>query len=312
LVVVPFNSSILGASIQMNPADAPTERRTAPQYAALAGMCLIWGSTFLAIRIGNETVPPLWGATMRLVIAATLNGLIARLAGARISGARGLKTAALFGFLNLGIGFSLIYWGELKVPSGIAAIFFATMPLSVAIFSPALGLHRLEPSKIVAGVIGLAGVILIFSGELKLGAPAPFLLAIFLAATIASLSTVVLKKGPPQSTFVVNSIAAGVGAPVCFLASCLLREPHAVPRSSAEWGPLLYLVLFGSLGAYVLWGWLITQWKATSVSVSSLIVPVIAVILGAAVRGESPAPTTYAGAALVLLGVTLALREPRG
>jgi drug/metabolite transporter (DMT)-like permease len=292
--------------------NAIPERRTSAQYAALAAMCLIWGSTFLAIRIGNETVPPLWGATIRLVIAATINGFIARLSGARFPTGAGFRAAAVFGFLNLGIGLALIYWGEQTVPSGIAAVFFATVPLSVGIFSWALGVHRLERKKMIAGVIGFAGVALIFSGELHVGAPAPALLALFLSATIAALSSVLLKKAPPQSTFVVNSIAAGVGALVCFLVSSALGENHGIPRTSTEWGPLLYLAFFGSLGAYVLYGWLITQWKATSVSVTALIVPVIAVILGAIVRAEAPAPTTYVGAAVVLVGVALTLREPRG
>ena len=296
----------------IRPAQESAERRTTAQYAALAGMSLIWGSTFLAIRIGNEAVPPLWGAAMRLVIAAGLNGLIALLARARFPRGEALKATLLFGLLNLGINFALLYWGEQTVPSGVAAVFYATIPLSTSIFARLLGLQPLEPVKMIAGTIGLAGVALIFSGELTLGAPALSLLAIFAGATCASLSTVILKKAPPQSTFVVNSLGAVVGAAVCFLASTAAGEAHDVPRTSAAWGPLLYLAIAGSLGAYVLYGWLITQWKATSISVTALIVPVIAVTLGAIVRAESPAPATYAGALLVLAGVALTLRESRG
>lgn len=292
------------------PPQAP-EQRTAAQYAALAGMSLIWGSTFLAIRIGNEAVAPLWGATIRLLIAAGLNGLIAFLTKARFPRGEALRATLLFGFLNLGINFALLYWGEQTVPSGVAAVFYATIPLSTGIFAWMFGLQPLEPVKMAAGGIGLVGVALIFSGELTLGAPALSLLAIFTGATCASLSTVILKKAPPQSTFVVNSLGAVVGAAVCFLASTVAGEAHDLPRTGAAWGPILYLAILGSLGAYVLYGWLITQWKATSVSVTAFIVPVIAVALGAIVRAESPAPATFAGAALVLAGVALTLREAR-
>ncbi len=151
---------------------------------------------------------------------------------------------------------------------------------------------------------------LIFSGEVRLGAPALALLGVFTGASCASLSGVILKKIPAQSTFVVNGVGAAVGSLICFLASIASGEPHALPRTFAAWGPILYLAVAGNLGAYVLWAWLVTQWKVTSVSVAALIIPVIAVMVGALVRAEAPAPLTYAGAALVLGGVVVALFAP--
>jgi drug/metabolite transporter (DMT)-like permease len=290
--------------------DNTEEVRGPAQYAAFAAMCLLWGSTFLAIRIGNESVSPLWAATLRLVIASILNAAVALLTHARWPRGADFRGIALFGFLNVGINMGLLYWGERTVPSGIAATFYATTPLSTALFASLMGVHALERSKIFAAVVGLAGVALIFSGELKLGAPAPALLAVFAAATIASLAGVVLKRVPPHSTFVVNAIGTTIGAAVCFLGSLALGEPHALPPTYAGWAPILYLSFAGSLGAYGLYAWLVTQWKVTSVSVIALIVPVIAVTLGAIVRGETPAPLTYVGGALVMGGVAVALFAP--
>ncbi|HKW50528.1 MAG TPA: EamA family transporter, partial [Candidatus Eisenbacteria bacterium] len=101
-------------------APSPAETRKPAQYAAFAVMCLIWGTTFLGIRIGNEAVPPLWGATLRLILAAALNTLIAALTRAHWPRGAALRGIALFGFLNLGVNFGLLYWGEQTVPSGIA------------------------------------------------------------------------------------------------------------------------------------------------------------------------------------------------
>ena len=283
------------------------ETRGPAQYAAFAGMCLIWGTTFLVIRIGTESVPPLWGAAIRLVIATALNAIMAVLTRAPWPRGAALRGIALFGFLNLGVNFALLYWGEQTVPSGIAAVFYATVPLTTGLFAWMLGVQSIERSKMIAAGIGLGGVALIFSGELRWGAPAPALLAVFTAATVASLAGVILKKVPPHSTFVVNSIGAAMGACVCFLASLVLGESHALPRSIAGWGPILYLAIAGNLGAYVLYAWLLTQWRVTTVSVGALIIPVLAVIVGAIVRGESPAPETYFGAALVLFGVSWSL-----
>jgi drug/metabolite transporter (DMT)-like permease len=286
---------------------AGREVRGPAQYAGFATMCLIWGSTFLVIRIGNEAVPPVWAATIRLGIATLLNLAIAILLGARWPHGAALGGILWFGFLNLGVNFALLYWGEQTVPSGIAAVFYATVPLTTTFFAAMLGVHPLERAKVIAASAGLAGVALIFSGELQLGAPALALLAVFAGATFASLSGVILKRVPPHSTFVVNGIGAAVGAAVCFAGSALLGEPHQWPQTLAGWGPILYLAIAGNLGAYALYAWLITQWKVTSVSIGALIVPVIALVVGAVVRGESPAPATYAGAALVIAGVAVGL-----
>lgn len=295
-----------------HPDPRTAEIRGPGQYAGFAAMCLIWGTTFLVIRIGNEAIAPLWGATVRQVIGAVLNLIVALLTRARWPKGAALRAVGLFGFLNLGVNFVLLYSAELTVPSGIAAVIYATMPLSSGIFSAMLGLHPLERTKMVAAVVGLGGVALIFSGELGLGAPPLALLGVLVGASCASLSGVILKKVPPQSTFIVNGLGSAVGALVCLLASLATREPRIVPATFAAWGPILYLAVAGNLGAYVLWAWLVTQWKVTSVTVGTLIVPVIAVVVGAIVRAESPAPLTYAGAALVLGGVAVALFAPAG
>src|SRR5882672_1768311 len=283
------------------------EVRGPAQYAAFVGMCLIWGTTFLAIRIGSEAVPPLWGATIRLVLATLLNAIVALLTRASWPRGSALRGIALFGFLNLGVNFALLYWGEQTVPSGIAAVFYATVPLTTGVFAWMLGVHALERTQMMAAAIGLAGVAVIFSGELRWGAPAAALMAVFTAATVASFAGVILKKVPPHSSFVVNSIGAALGACVCFVASLVLGESQALPHTAAGWGPILYLTVAGNLGAYILYTWLLSQWKVTTVSVGALIIPVLAVTVGALVRRESPAPETYLGAALVLFGVSVSL-----
>jgi drug/metabolite transporter (DMT)-like permease len=270
-------------------------------------MCLIWGTTFLAIRIGSESVPPLWAATIRLVLAAFLNLLVALLTRAAWPRGSALRGIAAFGFLNLGVNFALLYWGELKVPSGISAVFYATIPLTTGVFAWLLGVQALQRRQMTAAAVGLVGVAVIFAGEIRWGAPAPALLAVFAGATMASLAGVILKRVPPHSTFVVNGIGSAVGACVCLVASIALGESRALPRDVAAWTPILYLTIAGSMGAFVLYAWLVSQWKITRVSVGALIVPVIAVVVGALVRGESPAPATYLGAALVLVGVSVSL-----
>src|SRR5258705_6092647 len=101
-------------------------------YLVFIGCCLIWGSTFLAIRIGNEAAPPIWAATIRLALAAPLLAGLVLATRQHFPRGRALRGALLFGFFNFGVNLSLLYWGERVVPSGIAAVLFTNAPPSTA------------------------------------------------------------------------------------------------------------------------------------------------------------------------------------
>jgi putative membrane protein PagO len=274
-------------------------------------MCLIWGSTFLTIRIGNEAVPPVWAAAIRLVIATPLYFIVARATGAVFQGGAALRAALGYGALNYGVNFVLLYWGEQRIPSGTAAVIYATIPLTTGLFASLLSVHRFERRQMLASVVGLAGVAVVFSAELTRGAPLSALAAVLGGATASSLSSVILKKGPPQSTWVANGIGAAAGAVVCLTASVVLRESHAFPRGAAAWMPIAYLVLAGNLGAYALYGWLIARWNVIRLNVIALLIPVVAVVLGSLIGREALPSQTFVGGAIVLLGVALTLRRSR-
>ena len=181
-------------------------------YLVFIGCCLIWGSTFLAIRIGNEAVPPVWAATLRLALAAPLLAALVVATRQRFPRGPALRGALLFGIFNFGANLSLLYWGERVVPSGIAAVLYATVPLSTAFLAAAMRVERLVARKLVAAVVAILGVAIIFAGELKLDVPLEGLVAVFLAATAASLSSVFLKQVPQPSAIAANAVGAAAGA----------------------------------------------------------------------------------------------------
>jgi drug/metabolite transporter (DMT)-like permease len=281
-------------------------------YLVFIACCLIWGSTFLAIRIGNEAVPPVWAATLRLLLAAPLLAALVVVTRQRFPRGRALRGALLFGVFNFGVNLSLLYWGERVVPSGIAAVLYATVPLTTALLAAAMGVERLVPRKLVAAVVAIVGVAIIFAGEIRFDVPFEGLLAVFLAATAASLSSVLLKQAPQPSAIAANAVGAAIGAVVCGAVTLLLGEDHSLPTTVAGWWPIVYLTLAGSLGAYVLYTWLVQHWPVTSASMIGVVVPVIAVILGALAKGEQRAPESYVGAAVVLAAVVVALRPSFG
>ncbi len=272
---------------------------------------LIWGSTFLAIRLGNEATPPVWAATIRLALASVL--LFGISAAFRMPLPRGaaLRGAALWGFFNLGVNFALLYSGEQTVPSGISAVLFATVPLTTALLAAIFGVERLVARKLIAAVVAIAGVAVIFAGELGVAVPLAGLLTVFFGASAAALANVLLKQAPKQQVIPLNAIGTAVGALFCLVTSFILGESHVIPTTMSAWLPILYLTIAGSLGAFVLFSWLVTHWTVGNASLVGVTVPIIAVIVGAIAKGEQPAALTYVGAAIVISAVLIALRAPR-
>ncbi len=280
--------------------------------AAFLACSVIWGSTFLAIRLGNDALPPLWAACLRLGVASVLLTVITRLRGRALPTGAALRAAVAFGGLNFGLSFCLLYWGELYVPSGVTAVMYSTVPLSTAMTMQAMGLERATRVGLLAAGVAIVGVVTLFSSELRQSVPTLPLFGVLAAATLAMLSGVALKRGPRQDPLGANAVGAMVGFVVCLAASVLRREPHPLPTTAGALLPLAYLIGAGSIGAFVLFAWLVHQWPLTRVSFIAVVVPVIATALGAWVRHEPVTALSALGSGLVLLGVLLVMLADRG
>jgi drug/metabolite transporter (DMT)-like permease len=281
--------------------------RPALPFAAFALCTLIWGSTFLFIRVGNDWFPPLWGVTIRLVLATVL--LVPLAWAVRRPWPRGaeLRAAVLFGVVDFGISLPFLYLGEKGVPSAIAAIVFATIPLMAMGLARLAGLERVRALKLAGALVGLAGVTLLVSSELRGHLPPLPLLCVFLGAASAAVAGVLLKRAPGHHPVATNAIAHAVGIPFCLAASFAAHESHALPHAWAAWVPIAYLVIVGSVVAFVVFTWLVQRWSIVRLSFISVITPVLATILGGLVRHERLGPATLVGALVVLAGLSLAI-----
>ena len=280
-------------------------------YAAFLLCTLIWGSTFLVIRLGNDATPPLWAATLRLAMAAVFLGLVMVLTGLRLPRGKELRVTLLYGLFVFGINFALLYYSETRISSGITAVIYATLPLTTLAFARWLGIERITFRNLAGGVIGLLGVMVIFLGDVSSQSAPLYLLMAFMGSVSAALSSAILKRGPHPPVITTNAIASAVGAVVCWVASTLAGEDHALPRTWAAWLPLLYLTFAGSVVAFVAYTWLLKQWSTTRASFTSILVPVLAIILGAVVRHEHFTRGALVGAVLVLCGLAIALPSQR-
>ncbi|HTA20681.1 MAG TPA: EamA family transporter [Polyangia bacterium] len=288
--------------------DATSARSDTRAWMAFAACGAIWGSTFLVISIGNDTLAPVWAATLRLALAALLLGAWTRARGQALPRGAALRAALGYGVTQFGVNLPLLYWGEMRVPSGLSAVVYATIPLTSALMTRALGMERLTPSKILGAVVAFGGVAVLFSSTLSARVSSVGLGAIFVGATAASLGTVLLKRGPRQDPFGANAVGCAVGAPIAAALSFALGEAHGLPATLGATWPLVYLTVGGSLGAYVIMSWLVNRWSVTRTAYVTVIVPVLALALGAIVRHERLAPSSLGGAALVLAGLLLGMR----
>jgi drug/metabolite transporter (DMT)-like permease len=286
----------------------PHAKRTALAFATCT---LIWGSTFLFIRIGNDAMPPMWAATLRLALAAVVLTALAAITGQGLPTGAARRAAAAYGLFQFGLNFPLLYYGETVVSSGLAAVVFATIPITSAFIARMFGLERLDAVKLGAACVALGGVVVLFAHDLTHRVTALPLLAIYLATILAAFGSVMLKRGPRQPPIGANAIGAIVGTPVCLVVSLLAREPHPLPVHGAQIVPILYLAIAGSVGAFVVFSWLVQRMPVSTVSFIGVVVPVFALALGALVRHERLERGHVIGSALVIAGVLLAMAGDR-
>jgi probable blue pigment (indigoidine) exporter len=282
--------------------------RAAAAWSAWSACSLIWGSTYLFISLGNGALPPVWAASLRLMLASVLLTAIAMAARHPFPRGAALRAAVLYGLLQFGVNFPILYWGEKTFPSGLTAVIYATIPLTTALMAAALGMESLPLLKLAGALVALGGVALLVSGSLATGLGVIPGVALFLSATAAAVSAVILKRGPRQSPLWSNAIGSAAGLVVCLGASAAAGEPHPFPARFAAWFPVVYLTLAGSVVAFVLFAWLLNHWTVTRVSFIGVVNPVVALALGCIVLGERVSAASFAGSALVLVGVALGLR----
>jgi len=298
--------------------EADTHRRTWKTLLAFATICLVWGSTFLAIRIGVREVPPFLLAALRFLIAGLVlyGWMIAR--GERSPGGRQWISAFLLAILIFVMDYGLLFWAEQRVPSGIAAVMMATIPLFTALSEIIfLGTQRLTPRLAVALLIGIGGVAVLMSHSLNLGT-APIdttgALALIVASISWSLASVLTRKLTLPSSKVMSSgiqmLAGGILLALSAAARGEFHNFHPWTISRGAWLALAYLTVVGSIIAFTVYLWLLHHESPTRVGTYAYVNPVVAVVIGYFLGGEALGLRTILGTALVLIGVVIITMIP--
>ena len=278
---------------------------------AFALIYIVWGSTFLAIRIGVHDVPPLLFASMRFTVAGiVLYGWT--LARSEPSPTRSeWPSILLLAFLIFVVDYGLLFWAEQRVPSGIAAVMVATIPAFMAISEILLlRTQKLTLRLAMALIIGVLGVAVLMSHSLHLGGAAvdrAGAVALTIGAISWSVASVLTRKLPLPSSKVLSSgaqmLAGGIMLAIAAAARGELARFHPQAVSRGAWISLLYLIVAGSIIGFTAYLWLIHHQSPTRVGTYAYVNPIVAVLLGYFLGGESIDLRTVLGSLFILLSV---------
>jgi len=278
-------------------------------------ICLIWGSTWLVIKIGLDGMPPFLGAGLRFLLATLLVGLVLAARRKRLRLTRDDKICVLsLGLLVFWIDYAAVYWAELRISSGLTAIIFSTMPLMASLLSAYWTRRETLTGRKIAGIIvGILGTALLFWPHEHLGRQQTLgMLAALGGCLTATINLVTMKKyGRSSDPFVLNFFGMGLGAACLLVMSVALEDLHTVMWTRSNVLAILYLSIFGSVIAFSSYYYLIKKMDATIVSLSTLIIPIVALILGRAFLGETVTPLAVAGIVTILAGVAIAILPSR-
>jgi drug/metabolite transporter (DMT)-like permease len=288
--------------------------------AALLALYVVWGSTYLAIRIVVETIPPLTGSAVRFLIAGSLLYAVTIRRGDAAGDRPGRlewRDAAIIGGLLLAGGNGLLAVGEQTIPSGIAALIIATLPLWVAILGRVFFGVVLTRMIVAGTVIGFAGVALLVGPVGGSGGLDPFGVVVVLLSPVfwATGSLFSRTAHVPRRPLVGTAMQMLAGSAILFVLAVVtgdlfrLRTAEITPASVAA---LLYLVLVGSLIGYTAYVWLLRVAPISLVATYAYVNPVIAVLLGWLVLGEPLEPRTIAAGAIIVVAVAVIVRARAG
>jgi drug/metabolite transporter (DMT)-like permease len=288
---------------------------------AFAFIYFVWGSTFLAIRVGVREVPPFLLAGMRFLIAGVVLFLWMRFKGTPAPSFREWSSASLLAILIFVFDYGLLFWAEKRVPSGIAAVMMALIPVFMTLSEILiLRTQRLTARLAFALLVGIAGVAVLVSRSLSFG-EAPIetsgAIALLVASVSWSVASALTRKLPLPAAKTMSSgvqmMAGGVFLTVTAAVLGEFRGFHIQSVSRGAWLSLAYLIVAGSIIGFTAYVWLIHHESPTKVGTYAYVNPVVAVLIGYFLGGEAIGPRTILGTVFVLVSVIVitTTKKPR-
>ncbi len=276
-------------------------------------LCLVFGTSWIAIKIGLTDAPPLYSSSARSLLSIAI--LFAIIAIRRYPLPRDRQTLfqlALPGLFMYGLHYALIYFAQLYIPSALTSVIFASFPMFVALYS--LGLLKTErptPAGWFGMLLGLAGIVLISVDTLRLSGQLFIGTLLALAGTASAAYGMVLHKKyhTGHNIAVAAAVQMTLGAIPVLLAALVMEDPDNFHLTDNTVWTVLYLALFGTVAVFLAYYWLLRRIRAITLSLMAFITPIIAIIVGVVFFGESLTELIFAGSGLILIGVYLVVKK---
>jgi len=288
-------------------------------YAAWIAVCLIWGTTYLAIRISLETIPPLLMAAMRWVVAGGLLIALLKLRGERLPAPRAWPALTVLGVLLLGFGNGAVVWAEQTVPSGLTAVLVAMSPFWM------VGIDALMPDgealtvrRILGLVVGFGGIVMLVWPEIRVGDNGRAFLTGVVSAQIACIgwaigSSYARRRGrshaKDENVLATAAFEMLFGGIVLLVAALALHETARLTFTPRSGGALVYLIFVGAVGGFSAYAYALKHLPVATVSLYAYVNPIIAVILGTLMLKEPFSARIALAGLIVLAGSALVRAE---
>ncbi|MDQ4126259.1 MAG: EamA family transporter [Actinomycetota bacterium] len=270
---------------------------------AFAGAVVIGGSNFIAVKLSNEELEPLFGAGLRFAAAAILLVALMRVQGLGVPRGPDAVGPAVYGLLGFGVSYGLLYYALQGLTAGTAAVFMASTPLITLVLAVLHGQERFTPRGIAGGLLAVAGIAVISVESLGGDLQASYLVAALLGVVAVAESSVLVKGFPRAHPITTNAVGMAAGALLLLAGSLAFGESWELPRTAATWGVLAWLVVPGSIGLFWLFVFVIQRWTASATVYALTLMPVVAITLGALVKDEPVTAEVLAGGVLVMAAV---------
>jgi drug/metabolite transporter (DMT)-like permease len=280
--------------------------------AAFAGVVLFGGANAIAVRQTVQELAPFWSAAIRFMAAGLILAAIVLATRRRFPTGTSLLGAIAYGVVGFAGFYAFLYPGLREAPADAAGVLLALTPLFTFGLAIAHRQERFHLQGLAGALIALAGVGLIFADQVGAHVPIGSLVLIVLGVVCVAESAVIVRWIPRSDPFATNAVAMLSGAILLLGLSVVTGEPRRVPAEGATWVALGYLVFLGSVVLFSLFVFALQRWRASAVSYTTLLMPVVTVALASLLTGEKVSSGFALGGAVILAGVYVGafLRRP--
>lgn len=271
---------------------------------------IVGGGASVAIRISYAELAPFWAATSRFGLGALAFWLLVLYKKIPLPKGRALLGAVIFGTLTVGLAFLLIAWGLVALPASLYQILMALVPLLTLFLSSVQGVEGISRRGLFGSLLAVGGIAISVGGASTDTISLPHVLAILLAAVFMAEGSVMIKKFPPNPPIMTNAIAMTVGTLILGGASLVRGETWNIPTQANTWIAFIYLLIFVTIVAFILYMFVLSNWTASNASYGFVLVPLVTIVVASNLAGEQITVNFLLGSGLVLAGVLVGALLP--